>query len=87
MALLSTEEMQDGLREARFRVPPYSFWKHKKGGEYQVLGHEIDTDDGTIRIRYERVGGPNFDAEAEAGIHFSRPYHEWTEDRFQLILY
>ena len=67
---------------ARKVAPVYSTWKHKKGGLYQVMGYQIDTDTGRARIRYKRYGGPEYDATAEKGVEFSRPVEEWTEDRF-----
>ena len=63
-------------------VPVGSRWKHKKGGLYQVLGHALDTDNGEARVRYQRVGGPDFDPRAERHIEFVRPISEWTADRF-----
>lgn len=72
-------------RAARVMVPPYSVWRHKKGGTYRVLGHELDTETGTARVRYQRVAGPDYDETSEAVIHYSRPVEMWTPDRFTLV--
>jgi len=54
-------------------------WQHYKGGVYVIDGYGIDTDTGELRIRYHRIGGPNFDAIAEAGQEFYRPPTQWRE--------
>lgn len=73
------------LETARNMVPTYTRWRHKKGGLYTVLGHDIDTDTGLARVRYKRVGGPEFDRNTEVNVFFSRPLAEWTPDRFTLV--
>ncbi len=73
------------LANAYMRVPAGSKWLHKKGGQYEVLGHQLDTDTGLARVRYSRFAGPDYNAKREDGLEYSRPLQEWTEDRFSLI--
>jgi hypothetical protein len=70
------------LSNARKLIPLGSEWNHKKGGVYKVTGHALDTDSGEVRIVYQRIGGPEFDAEKEQGIPYARHLEEWTPDRF-----
>lgn len=56
-------------------------FNHHKGGIYQVRELTIDTDNGALRVSYFRIGGPNYDEYAEAGIIFSRRIEEWVEPR------
>lgn len=72
----------DKLTVAELMVARHSRWKHKNGGLYRVLGHVIDTDNGEVRVRYQRFGGPDFNFTAEQAIEFVRPLSEWTLDRF-----
>lgn len=67
---------------ARALVPVGSQWQHYKGGRYEVVGHVIDTDDGSARVRYRRLAGPHFNAFKERHLEFVRPIAEWTRDRF-----
>lgn len=78
----STQELQAALTACNEVAPAHSRWRHKKGGEYQVMGSVIDADDGTARVLYARIGGPEFNGPAEYGIYFVRPVAEWTVDRF-----
>lgn len=55
----------------------HKVWKHYKGGVYTVDGFDLDTDDGTARVRYHRIAGPDFDHLTEAGLTYSRPVAEW----------
>lgn len=80
-----TQLLNDALTTARAMVPTYTRWRHKKGGLYLVTGHEVDSDDGLIRVVYKRVGGPGFVRLTELDISFSRPIAEWTPDRFVFV--
>lgn len=82
---ISTSELQARFADARKEVPVGSVWKHKKGGMYMVTGHGFDTEHGRINVHYYRIGGPNFDEQAETGISFDRPIFLWTQDRFQEV--
>ncbi len=73
------------LANAYMRVPAGSKWLHKKGGQYEVLGHQLDTDTGLARVRYARFAGPDYDAKREDGLEYSRPLQEWKADRFTLL--
>ena len=55
----------------------YNYFRHYKGGIYTVHGFVIDTDDGSVRVLYYRIGGPDYDAKAESGIRFVRPLVEF----------
>lgn len=56
-----------------------SIWQHYKGGVYVVLGFTIDTHHGGFLVVYRRIGGPDFNALAEAHMTFSRPPEEWQD--------
>ena len=77
-----TAQAKATLEVAAAQVPSGSCWDHRKGGRYVVIGHALDTDDGTARVIYKRVGGPEFNLHAESGIAFARPLSEWTPERF-----
>ena len=80
--MLTTSEIQKLLKEARQKVSVGSFWRHKKGGVYRVLGHGFDTELARIDVHYHRVGGPDYNPREEYGIIFDRPLFMWTDDRF-----
>jgi len=80
--MLSSEELNAALTEARTAFPVASRWRHKKGSSYMILGHVIDADDGSVRVHYGRYDGPNYDPAAERDISFVRKISEWTVDRF-----
>lgn len=79
---LNTEEINALIEEAKVIAPLKTEWVHKGGGEYYVLGYALDTDAVILRVQYRRIGGLEYDPDAEANIVFSRPLDEWTEDRF-----
>jgi hypothetical protein len=54
-------------------------YQHYKGGIYLIEGLAIDTDDGEVRVTYQRVDGPGFNAQREAGVLYSRPFAEWFD--------
>jgi hypothetical protein len=81
MAKLTTQELQ-AVRLARPDIAPGMLFRHYKGGLYRILKISIDTDTSKARVVYERIDGPGFDAEAEAGITFDRRIEEWEEPRF-----
>jgi hypothetical protein len=58
----------------------YSTFQHYRGGIYYVDSFAVDTDDGELRVIYQRVGGPDYDMEAEAGIQFARPLREFLDE-------
>jgi hypothetical protein len=66
-------------------------FRHYKGGIYTVDDLVIDTDDGSVRVLYFRVDGPDFDFDAELGIRFVRPIGEFLgkneegKPRFQRV--
>lgn len=70
------------LKAARILTPLGSTWLHKKGGEYTVLDHAIDTESGEASVCYGRTDGPGFNAQLENEILFVRRVSEWTPDRF-----
>jgi hypothetical protein len=70
------------LGHARVSVPVGTLWQHKKGGRYTVVGHALNTDDGTAMVLYRRVGGPDFNSEVECETVYARPFEQWTYDRF-----
>lgn len=72
-------------RAAKHLVSVGTVWLHKKGGLYRVEGHDLDTDTGLMRVRYRRVGGPEFCGEYEVEITYSRPLEEWNPDRFTRV--
>lgn len=80
-----TRLLNEKLVQARAVAPLLTNWKHKKGGIYRIIGHAIDSDNGEVRVRYDRVGGPGFNRMEEADIEFVRPVSEWTADRFTQI--
>jgi hypothetical protein len=80
-----TDSALQTLDIARTLVPSGSKWQHYKGGVYEVVGHAIDTDDGSARIRYRRLAGPGFNPWKERTIEFVRPITEWTNYRFTPI--
>jgi len=77
-----TTILNEKLAAAHKVAEPGTRWLHKKGGEYGVAGFTIDSTSGDVLVLYGRIGGPDFDAQAEYGIYFSRPIAEWTLDRF-----
>lgn len=55
-------------------------WQHFKGGVYKIHGFALDTSDGTPRVLYHRIGGPEFDHRLpEKDITFARPLTEWFD--------
>lgn len=75
-------DLNHKLLHAMPQAPVGSTWRHKKGGIYKVLGHVLDSSDGEVRVRYQRIGGLGFNARAEAFQEWVRPINEWTIDRF-----
>lgn len=79
----TTAEIRKMLNDAQLVVPRGSYWKHKKGGVYQAGVPGFDSLTGRVVIFYVRVGGPDFDEiRGESDIIYSRPFVEWTPDRF-----
>lgn len=67
------------LIAARGAVRPGSTWKHYKGGIYEVVDLAIDTVDGSVRVTYQRIEGPDYHPLSEPGIFYSRPLSEWFD--------
>ena len=86
-----TAELNSKLQAAEDLDLRFATFRHYKGGIYTVEDFVVDTDDGSLRVLYFRVGGPDYDADAEVGIRFVRPIGEFlgmNEDgvpRFQRV--
>lgn len=61
---------------------PGTLWRHKGGDIYEVLGLDVDSDNGTLRVRYKVRVSKEVAPCARNPIVFSRPIAEWTKDRF-----
>lgn len=79
MSSEKTKEFYIKTRDARYSVPKDSLWKHYKGGVYKITGHSISTIDTEVMIIYHRVAGLEYNAYAEEGINFCRPFSEWFD--------
>lgn len=80
MATKESRELLNDINEAVRHIPPGSTWKHYKGGIYRINDFVVDTDDGSIRVLYNRLAGPNFDIAIDPAITYARPFKEWFED-------
>lgn len=83
---LSSAQINALLDRAQATAPHASLWRHKKGGTYQVLCHAFCTLTNEAVVVYTRLAGPDFNAEEEASICFSRPISQWTPDRFARLV-
>ena len=69
-----TEQLQYDLEVVRDYFEGKTYWKHYKGGVYEVLDFVYDTEEDGVSVIYARVDGPDFDPAAEDDIRFSRPF-------------
>jgi hypothetical protein len=74
-----TTEAREKIRVAELSIHSGSFWKHYKGGVYQIDLIALDTTNGEACVLYQRVDGPDFDSVKEADIYYSRPFSEWFD--------
>jgi hypothetical protein len=85
-----TADLSAKLESARELDLVGNTFRHYKGGVYTVDDLVIDTDDGSVRVLYYRVAGPDFNLEAELDIRFVRPIGEFVglhegKPRFQRV--
>lgn len=73
-------ELSAWIHEIETTMFQHKIWKHYKGGIYKILGLTVDTNDGTLRVHYKRIDGPDFDPGIELNITYVRPMTEWFED-------
>ena len=73
-----TEDLHKKIDDANMRLHANTTWRHYKGGIYSVKGFAIDTDNGEVRVLYNRLNGdPHI---MDSRIIYARPFKEWFED-------
>ena len=75
----TTRQLSKAIQEVRSKIPPGSTWRHYKGSIYRISDYVIDTDNGKVRVTYEKIEGPNYNY-AESQVSFARPAEEWFTD-------
>jgi hypothetical protein len=76
----NTRELVRAIQKAYPRVPASTTWRHYKGGIYRVNGFIVNTEDGSLMIKYNRIDGPDFNPVDEQFLEYARPLDEWFDD-------